>query len=65
MLTPLVTWVEQGNAPDKIVASGTRFTLPPTTRSRPLCPYPQEVRYTGSAGGDLGAASNYACMVPK
>jgi feruloyl esterase len=65
MLTPLVTWVEQGNAPDKIVASGTRFTSPPTTRSRPLCPYPQEARYTGAAGSDLGAAANYACMVPK
>jgi Tannase and feruloyl esterase len=65
MLTPLVTWVEQGNAPDKIVASGTRFTSPPTTRNRPLCPYPQEARYTGAAGGDLGAAANYACMMPK
>ena len=65
MLTPLVSWVEQGNAPDKVVASGTRFTSPPTTRSRPLCPYPQEARYTGAAGGDLGAATNYACMMPK
>jgi hypothetical protein len=65
MLTPLVAWVEQGKAPDEIIASGTRFNTPPTTRSRPLCPYPQEARYVGAAGGDLGAATNYACMMPK
>jgi Tannase and feruloyl esterase len=46
-LTPLVNWVEHGVAPDAIVASGTNFTSAPTTRSRPLCPYPQEVRYAG------------------
>jgi hypothetical protein len=65
MLTPLVAWVEQGKAPEEIIASGTRFASPPTTRSRPLCPYPQETRYVGPAGGDLAAASNYACVAPK
>jgi hypothetical protein len=65
MLTPLVAWVEHGNAPDQIIASGTRFTSAPTTRSRPLCPYPQEARYVGPAGGDLAAAANYACVAPK
>jgi hypothetical protein len=65
MLTPLVAWVEQGKAPNRIIASGTRFTSPPTTRSRPLCPYPQEARYVGAGGGDLGAANNYACLAPK
>jgi hypothetical protein len=65
MLTPLVAWVEQGTPPDRIIASGTRFTSPPTTRSRPLCPYPQETRYVGPAGGDLGAATNYACVMPR
>ena len=65
MLTPLVAWVEQGTAPNQIIASGTRFASPPATRSRPLCPYPQETRYSGPAGGDLGAAANYACVAPS
>jgi feruloyl esterase len=62
MLTPMVAWVEHGSAPDRIIAAGTRFASPPATRSRPLCPYPQEARYVGPAGGDLGAAANYACV---
>jgi Tannase and feruloyl esterase len=64
MLTPLVAWVEHGAAPDRIIASGTRFTSPPASRNRPLCPYPQEARYVGPSGGDLGAATNYACVAP-
>jgi feruloyl esterase len=65
MLTPLVSWVEQGIAPDRIVASGTRFPSPPAARSRPLCPYPEQARYTGPAGGDLASANNYACVMPR
>ena len=61
-LTPLVDWVERGMAPDTILASGKNFTSAPTTRSRPLCPYPQEVRYIGPKGGDLGIATNYKCV---
>src|SRR5215831_2224845 len=60
----LVSWVEQGTAPDRIIASGTRFMSSPAARSRPLCPYPQEMRYIGLAGGDLGAAANYTCVAP-
>ena len=63
-LTPLVAWVEHDVAPDAIIASGTNFSSAPTTRSRPLCPYPQEVRYVGVAGGDLGVATNYKCVMP-
>jgi pimeloyl-ACP methyl ester carboxylesterase len=62
-LTPLVDWVEHDVAPDAIMASGTNFTSPPARRSRPLCPYPQEVRYVGPPGGDLGIASNYRCVM--
>ena len=65
MLTPLVAWVEHGTAPERIVASGTRFTAAPTARSRPLCPYPQEARFVGPIGGDLGNAANYTCVAPK
>jgi hypothetical protein len=36
----------------------------PATRSRPLCPYPQEARYIGPAGNSaaLAVASNYTCV---
>jgi len=64
MLTPLVHWVENGTAPGPIVASGTHFTSAPTTRSRPLCPYPQQARFIGGSGGDLSVASNYTCVMP-
>ena len=67
MLTPMVDWIENGNAPDDIVASGQSFfstlgtlTGLPTTRSRPLCAYPKTLRYTG---GDMSQASSYACGV--
>jgi feruloyl esterase len=61
-LTPLVDWVERGVPPDAIIASGTHFTSAPTTRSRPLCPYPHEAR--GIPGGDLSVATNYRCVLP-
>lgn len=69
MLTPMVNWIENGVAPESVVASGTNFSSSlgtltglPTTRSRPLCPYPQTLRYTGAAGGDISIASNYTCV---
>jgi feruloyl esterase len=69
MLTPMVNWIENGVAPESAVASGTNFSSTlgtltglPTTRSRPLCPYPQTLRYTGTAGGDISIASNYTCV---
>jgi hypothetical protein len=68
MLTPMVNWIENGVAPDTVIATGTNFSSTlgtltglPTTRSRPLCPYPQTLRYTGPAGGDISAAANYSC----
>jgi hypothetical protein len=64
LLTPLVNWVEHGTAPQEVIASGTNFTPAPTARSRPLCPYPAQARYTGPDGGNLSAANNYACIVP-
>jgi hypothetical protein len=65
MLTALVNWVENGVAPDEIVASGTNFTSAPTKRSRPLCPYPEEVRYVGGTAEGLTEASNYVCIMPR
>jgi feruloyl esterase len=60
-LTPLMNWVEQGKAPQEVIASGSNFKTAPTTRSRPLCVYPETLRYTGPAGGDIGLAENYTC----
>jgi hypothetical protein len=70
LLTPLVAWVEQGRAPDAVVASvrgvgnrgGANPELPASwsaTRSRPLCPYPKTARYQGS--GSLEDAASFAC----
>jgi feruloyl esterase len=71
MLTPMVNWIENGIAPDEIVATGTRYpaSVGPytgagnTTRTRPLCAYPKTLRYSGS--GDISQASSYACVSPE
>jgi hypothetical protein len=52
----LVSWVEQGKAPDQIVATKT---VGGTTQSRPLCPYPAFARWTGAGSSD--DAANFAC----
>lgn len=69
MLTPMVKWIENGIEPKTVVATGVNFSSTlgsltglPTTRSRPLCPYPQTLRYTGPKGGDISVAANYACV---
>jgi feruloyl esterase len=54
MLDAIVDWVEQGKAPDRILA--TSKALPGI--SRPLCPHPQAAEYVG---GDTSAASSFAC----
>jgi feruloyl esterase len=68
MLTPMVNWIENRVAPDTVAATGVNFSSTlgtitglPTTRSRPLCPYPQTLRYTGPEGGDISIAANYSC----
>lgn len=90
MLTPLTQWVENGTPPGPVPATGVNFNAAtyqvgfvsgspenaPTARSRPLCPYPQEARFTGSTTivsgvpvatnpADLANASNYACIMPS
>jgi feruloyl esterase len=54
----LVEWVEKGTAPDQIVATA-RATTPWPGRTRPLCPYPQQARY--SASGSIEEASSFVC----
>ena len=36
----LERWVERGVAPDRLVGTGATVSNPPTTLTRPLCPYP-------------------------
>jgi feruloyl esterase len=60
MLTALEQWVEQGRAPERIIAS--RAANGVVSRTRPLCPYPQIARYTGS--GSTDDATNFVCQAP-
>jgi feruloyl esterase len=57
---PLEQWVEQGKAPDKLIAS--HFTAGKVDRTRPLCPYPQVAKYKGT--GSIDKAENFVCAVP-
>jgi feruloyl esterase len=60
-LTPLEKWVESGVAPDKIVATKYVDNNPKqgVEMTRPVCPYPQFARYTGS--GSTTSADNFVC----
>jgi len=59
-MTPLVNWVEGGAAPQRIPASLMEDGK--TVRTRPLCPYPEVARYTGS--GSVDDAANFSCSSP-
>jgi feruloyl esterase len=69
LLTPLVRWVEEGEAPNQVIASargpanpgGPNFDLPPDwspDRTRPLCAFPRVAVYRG---GDVERAESYSC----
>jgi len=68
MLSALVDWVEQGRAPEQVVATGRGpgSAVPNTEvpahwapgRTRPLCPYPGVAMYQG---GDPERAASFAC----
>jgi feruloyl esterase len=64
LLKALERWVEQGVAPDKIIAthyvnnnpaSGVQF-------QRPLCPFPQIARYKV---GDTTNAASFECVIDE
>jgi len=59
-LTALIDWVEKGNAPNSLAAS--RVVDGKVVRTRPLCPYPQVARYSGS--GSIDEAANFSCATP-
>jgi hypothetical protein len=52
----LVSWVENGKAPDSILAKGGSLN---PDRTRPLCPWPQTAVYKGT--GSTDNAANFAC----
>ena len=56
VLTPVMAWVESGEAPDRIVASNA-------TRSRPVYPYPTVARYDGT--GSIDDAANFVPYTPR
>jgi feruloyl esterase len=53
-------WVENGKAPDRIVAEQKVGSA--VIRTRPLCPYPFQAQYNGY-GGVMDAA-NFVCKAP-
>ena len=56
----LARWVEQGVAPESIIA--TKLTNGMVERQRPVCVYPKQARYNGS--GDINLAANFSCTFP-
>ena len=59
--TPLVRWVEKGEAPGSIAAA--RMVNGKAVRTRPLCPWPEAARYKGS--GSIDDAANFTCRGPE
>ncbi len=57
----ITRWVEEGKAPDQIIASHAN-AQGQVDRTRPLCPYPQVAKYQGS--GSIDDARNFACAAP-
>jgi len=58
-LSAVVAWVEDGKAPQRIIASGGEVP----GRTRPLCPYPQKAVYKGR--GSIDDAASFACTAPQ
>jgi len=60
-LAALDGWVDQGKAPDTLVAVDANQDS--ASRSRPLCVYPAWPKYKGS--GDVNLASSFSCVAPS
>lgn len=58
ILWALIRWVEDGRAPDRIVAAKLDGNRPRFTRA--LCPFPQAARFDGR--GPVDSAASYACQ---
>ena len=53
-------WVEQGVAPEAIIATALKDGA--VVRQRPVCVYPKQARYNGS--GDINVVANFTCVTP-
>lgn len=64
-LQAVVNWVEQGRAPDAMIASAGRRSGSqlPQGMTRPLCPYPQTAHYNGQGNPD--DAASFSCRAPS
>jgi Tannase and feruloyl esterase len=77
LLGAITTWVENGVAPDEIIAANTNSASPfpsgapfdprvaenfPTGGTRPICAFPQQTRYKGT--GATNEAANFVCARP-
>ncbi|MEJ2122919.1 MAG: tannase/feruloyl esterase family alpha/beta hydrolase, partial [Alphaproteobacteria bacterium] len=62
-VTVLERWVEDGEAPDSVLAKQIDRTTwpakPNVIRERPICAYPEIARYDGT--GDPDVAESYSC----
>lgn len=59
-LGALDTWVTQGIAPQKLIASHSSNGA--VDRTRPLCPYPQAAKWNGAGSPD--DAASFSCAAP-
>ena len=57
MVPALEAWVERGTPPQQVLAA--KILDGRVTRTRPLCPFPQQARYKGT--GSLDEAANFSC----
>ena len=64
LVMALARWVEEGKAPDRIIATGyvDGKTANGIAMTHPLCPYPEEAHYKGT--GDMKDAANFVCRRP-
>jgi Tannase and feruloyl esterase len=77
LLAAITNWVENGVAPDQIIAANTNTSSPfpsgapfdprvaenfPTGGTRPICPFPLQTRYKGA--GATNDAANFVCVKP-
>ena len=65
LVMALARWVEEGKAPDRIIASGyvDGNAAKDIAMTHPLCPYPQQAYYKGA--GDMKDAANFVCRRPS
>jgi feruloyl esterase len=57
MVSHLESWVEHGQAPDRVIAAHIDSGV--VKRTRPLCPYPDVARWDGA--GDRSKAESFVC----